>query len=77
MTTMAEPDAARSTSAWWMAAAAPASTPQVGWLTTSTLGFCRISRPMMYFCRFPPESDPASDAGPSALTAKSAMTLPV
>ena len=35
MTTIADPAAARSTSAWWMAAASPASTPQVGWLTTT------------------------------------------
>ncbi len=33
MTTMADPPQARSTCDWWMAAAAPASTPQVGWLT--------------------------------------------
>ena len=37
-TTMAAPFRARSNRAWWMAAAAPASTPQVGWATTSTSG---------------------------------------
>ena len=38
ITSTAEPRAARSISAWRMVAAAPASTPQVGWLTTSTPG---------------------------------------
>jgi hypothetical protein len=32
---------------------------------------------MIYFCKFPPDSDPAVEPGPSALTAKSAITLPV
>ena len=32
---------------------------------------------MMYFCRLPPDSEPAVDAGPSALTANAAITLPV
>ena len=68
MTMTAEPRAARSTIAWWIAAAAPASTPQVGWQTTSASGLCRISRPMMNFCRLPPESEPASAPGPVALT---------
>ncbi len=43
-----------------MTAAAPASTPQVGWLTTSTPGSRRISRPTMNFCRLPPERLAAS-----------------
>ncbi len=73
MTTSAEPRAARSTSAWWIAAAAPASTPQVGWETTRTSGTWRTSRPMMNFCRLPPESEPASAAGPVALTPKARM----
>ena len=38
ITSTAAPRAARSISAWRMVAAAPASTPQVGWLTTSTPG---------------------------------------
>ena len=42
-------------SAWRIAAAAPASTPQVGWLTTSRRGSRRISRPTTYFCRLPPD----------------------
>ena len=33
--------AARSSSAWRITAAAPASTPQVGWLTTRTAGFAQ------------------------------------
>ena len=41
----------------WMASAAPASTPQVGWLITSTLGSCSTSRPTRNFCRLPPDSD--------------------
>ena len=36
MTSTAEPLRASSISAWRMRAAAPASTPQVGWLTTIT-----------------------------------------
>ena len=39
-----------------------ASTPQVGWLTTSTSGRCRISRPMTNFCRLPPDSARAARA---------------
>ena len=72
-TTIAEPRAARSTRLWWMAAAAPASTPQVGCETTSTSGICKTSRPMMNFCRLPPESEPAVAAGPVALTPKARM----
>ena len=45
----------RSAPAGWCAAA-PASTPQVGWLTTSTPGLRIISRPTTNFCRLPPES---------------------
>ncbi len=44
--------------AWRIAAAAPASTPQVGWLTISRRGSRRISRPTMNFCRLPPERLP-------------------
>ena len=55
MTSTAAPRPARSISAWRMVAAAPASTPQVGWLTTSTPGSRRISRPTTNFCRLPPD----------------------
>ena len=75
MTTMAEPRAARSTSAWWIAAAAPASTPQVGCETTSTSGTCSTSRPMMNFCRLPPESEPASGGGAGRLDREGADHL--
>ena len=61
-------------SAWWIEAAAPASTPQVGWETTRTSGTCSTSRPMMNFCRLPPEGEPAVAAGPVALTAKAFIT---
>jgi len=43
-----------------MTAAAPASTPQVGWLTTRTTGLRRISRPTMNFCKLPPDRLAAS-----------------
>ena len=32
---------------------------------------------MMYFCRLPPDSDPAIASGPVALTANAAITSPV
>ncbi len=54
MTRTAEPDRARSISAWRMVVAAPASTPQVGWQTTSTPGRRSNSRPTTNFCRLPP-----------------------
>ena len=50
------PPVARSTSACRISRAAPASTPQVGWSTTSKRGLRMISRPMTNFCRLPPES---------------------
>ena len=57
MITTAAPFSAISASARWIAAAAPASTPQVGWLTTNVEGVCMISRPTRNFCRLPPDSD--------------------
>ena len=62
--------AARSISAWRMVAAAPASTPQVGWLTTSTPGSRRISRPTMNFCKLPPERLTASGSRLALRTSK-------
>ena len=56
-----------------MKEAAPTSTPQVGWASTSTLGFCMISRPTMNFWRLPPERDLASDSEPPHFTSKRAM----
>src|SRR5713101_1363099 len=53
-----------------MTAAAPASTPQVGWLTTSTAGFRRISRPTTNFCRFPPDRLAASGSRLALRTSK-------
>ncbi len=49
MTSTAEPERARSISAWRMVAAAPASTPQVGWQTTKTPGLRSNSRPTTKF----------------------------
>ncbi len=57
----------------WIASAAPASTPQVGWLITSTLGSCNTSRPTRNFCRLPPDSDRASAFGPVVRTSKRLM----
>ncbi len=71
---MAAPSAARSSRACLMAAAAEASTPQVGWLTASTSGFCSISRPMTNFCRLPPESERAATWGPGVRTSKASIT---
>ncbi len=73
ITTTAAPAAASATSALWIAAAAPASTPHVGWLTTSRAGSCSTSRPTTNFCRLPPESERASAAGPLVRTSKSRM----
>ncbi len=63
ITSTAQPAAARSKIALWIVAAAPASTPQVGCAATSTAGACRISRPMMNFCRLPPDRLPARASG--------------
>ncbi len=60
----------------WMVAAAPASTPQVGCAAISTEGACSISRPMMNFCRLPPERLRAALSTPGVRTSKSATTLP-
>ena len=69
LTTSSAQPASRSASiAWRICAAAPTSTPQVGWLTISSFGRASISRPTMYFCRLPPESDFATASGPPALT---------
>src|SRR5690606_35936696 len=65
ITSTAEPARARSMSACRIRAAAPASTPQVGWFTMITDGWRSSSRPMMNFCRLPPDRDAAS--GSSAL----------
>ena len=62
---------ARSISAWWIAAAAPASTPQVGCETTSTPGFCSTSRPTMNFCRLPPDRLRAAASTPGVRTSNS------
>ena len=51
-----------------MAAAAPASTPQVGWATMKTRGSRTISRPTTNFCRLPPESDRAACSTPAVRT---------
>ena len=53
-----------------MTAAAPASTPQVGWLTTSTPGSRKISRPTMNFCRLPPDRLTASGSRLALRTSK-------
>ena len=55
-------------------AAAPTSTPQVGWETSSTLGSASISRPMMNFCRLPPDRLRAGACGPAALTLKRSIS---
>ena len=74
ITSTAEPRAANSISARRITEAAPASTPQVGWLTTSTPGSRRISRPTMNFCRLPPDSDPAVGFSAPARTSKVSRT---
>ncbi len=71
MTSTAAPLAASVISAWWMAAAAPASTPQVGCETTSTPGFCSTSRPTTNFCRLPPDRLRASASMPGVRTSNS------
>jgi len=63
ITSTAAPRAARSMIAWRIAAAAPASTPQVGWLTISRRGSRKISRPTTNFCKLPPERLTASGSG--------------
>jgi hypothetical protein len=68
ITRIAVPAVRRSISACRMKAAAPTSTPQVGCATTRSFGCCRISRPMMNFCRLPPDSDFAWALGPPHLT---------
>ena len=73
MITTAAPACARAMIASWIASAAPASTPQVGWLITSTAGSCITSRPTRNFCRLPPDSDRASAAGPVVRTSKPSM----
>ena len=42
---------------------------------TRTSGFCMISRPMMNFCRLPPDSNSATAEGPVALTEKVLITV--
>ena len=69
----AVPSAARSRSACRIAAAAEASTPHVGWLTTSATGRCSTSRPITNFCRLPPESERAALSGPGVRTSKAEM----
>ena len=73
MTSTAEPLRASSISDWRIFAAAPASTPHVGWLTTITVGLRSSSRPMMNFCRLPPESAAASGSRPLLRTSISSM----
>jgi len=73
MTSTAEPLRASSMSAWRMCAAAPASTPQVGWLTTMTLGLRSSSRPTMNFCRLPPDNAAASGSGALLRTSMTSM----
>ena len=71
ITSTAAPLAASVIRAWWMAAAAPASTPQVGCETTSTPGFCSTSRPTTNFCRLPPDRLRASASMPGVRTSNS------
>ena len=63
-----------STSAWRTRAAAPASTPHVGWWTTTTRGSRSSSRPTTNFCRFPPESALASGFSRLVRTSKRELT---
>lgn len=72
--TAAPPAARRSISAWWMRAAAPMSTPQVGWAANSTRGAPSSSRPTMNFCRLPPDRLRAGARGDTARTPWRAIT---
>src|SRR5580698_10466387 len=56
-----------------MVAAAPASTPHVGWLTIRTPGSRRISRPTMNFCKLPPDRLTASGSRLALRTSKPAV----
>ena len=69
-TTAAPPAASVDQRLRGCAAAARASTPQVGWLTTSTAGDCSTSRPITNFCRLPPESARALASVPGVRTSK-------
>ena len=73
MTITAAPFAAKSNKACRMAAAAAASTPQVGWFTTKTSGLCKTSRPMTNFCKLPPERERAALAALGVRTSKAPM----
>ena len=76
MTRTAAPPRAMSTSTCRMSAAAPASTPQVGWLITRTAGSRSSSRPTTNFWRFPPESEPAGGSSRLVRTSNRSMTRP-
>ena len=56
-------------------AAAPTSTPQVGWETMSNWVWPRSYAPTMNFCRLPPDSDWLPPAAP-AFTLKRRMMSP-
>ena len=74
ITSTAEPARARSIMAWRMVADAPASTPQVGWLTTSTpaCGRARGRRRISADCRL--KARAASGSGLPLRTSKSSAT---
>ena len=67
-TNTAHPALRRASSSLRMSAAAPTSTPQVGWLTISNLGLASISRPTKNFCKLPPDKLLAAACGPPVLT---------
>ena len=74
ITSTAAPASARSDSTWRINAAAPASTPQVGWLITSTRGSRSSSRPTTNFCRLPPDSADAAGFAWLARTSNRSVT---
>jgi hypothetical protein len=69
-TSSAQPASRSFSSSPRISAAAPTSTPQVGWLTISSFGLASISRPTMNFCRLPPDRLLAAAPVPPALTLK-------
>ena len=73
MTIIAAPLFAKSNKACRIAAAADASTPQVGWLTTNTSGRCRTSRPITNFCKLPPDNERAAFAALGVRTSKASI----
>ena len=71
-TSSAQPASRSFSSSPRICAAAPTSTPQVGWLTISSLGLASISRPTMNFCRLPPDRLLAAAPGAAGLDVEAA-----